>query len=478
MSDFLGTTLRGRYRLDALLGEGGMGAVYTAIDLQLDRKVAVKMLHSHLATHGELVARFLREARAVGRIGHSNIVQISDAYPVVPADAASSFVPNGDGEVFLVMEHLSGTTLGGLIEREGRIDAKRLVRIALQLLSALAAAHRAGIVHRDIKPENIFLTSISDVTDVVKVLDFGIAKLKEEESSRPLTQAGAIMGTPAYMSPEQVRGEPADQRADIYAVGACMYHALSGQLPFNAASLATMMVAVLHEEPRPLSSFGAHVPPALIPIIEKALAKDRAARYQTADAMSDALARFQTTLASVPLQPPSSASKLPAQDRTASLLAVPMQVTQEPQRAQRGSVLPTSTPFGSPPGSYVAPPQAPYAPQQAAQQHTSQQQSYVPQQQHGHAPPQGYPPQQGYPQQPPQGYVPPPGNYLPGNNAPGAIAPGYPQNPYGAPPQRAKSNVWIWVIVGALVFFGGCMATCVAIGVAAGDGVPEPDKNE
>ncbi len=270
--------------MDSLLGEGGMGAVYDALDLRIERRVAVKLLHSHLLHRTELVERFLREARAVGRIGHANIVQVSDVHPLELVDAV-----NTSGDVYLVMEHLQGETLGAAIEKHGALPPKRVARITLQLLSAIGAAHKAEIVHRDLKPENVFLISFAETSDVVKVLDFGIAKLFGKDGVDKLTQTGMMIGTPAYMSPEQMRGEPADARADIYAIGACMYHALSGRMPFEGTSMATLMVAVLQETPPSLDALRVDLPRKLVSIVERALSKQAHARFATADEMAAAI---------------------------------------------------------------------------------------------------------------------------------------------------------------------------------------------
>lgn len=270
--------------MDSLLGEGGMGAVYDALDLRIERRVAVKLLHSHLLHRTELVERFLREARAVGRIGHANIVQVSDVHPLELAEAV-----NTSGDVYLVMEHLQGETLGAAIEKQGALPPKRVARITLQLLSAIGAAHKAEIVHRDLKPENVFLISFAETSDVVKVLDFGIAKLFGKDGVDKLTQTGMMIGTPAYMSPEQMRGEAADARADIYAIGACMYHALSGRMPFEGTSMATLMVAVLQETPPSLDALRVDLPRKLVSIVERALSKQAHARFATAEEMAAAI---------------------------------------------------------------------------------------------------------------------------------------------------------------------------------------------
>ncbi len=272
-----GTLVGGRYRLGALLGRGGMGSVYQAIQEDLKRRVAVKVLDPSLASDPAHVERFRREALAAAALGHPNIVTVTDFQ-----------WPAGEGP-FLVMEHLTGQSVGEAIEREQRLTTPRVAFIASQVLDALAAAHAAGIVHRDIKPDNIFLTSVSGVTDVVKVLDFGVAKMNDANAAK-LTDSGTMVGTPAYMSPEQTRGQALDARADLYAVGAVMYHALTGQMPFRGPSVPAVIVAIATMPAQSVRELRADVPPAFVALVERAMAKDPALRFQTAAEMRAALA--------------------------------------------------------------------------------------------------------------------------------------------------------------------------------------------
>ena len=228
--DLSGTLLGGRYRLRSLLGRGGMGSVYAAVQEDLGRSVAVKILDPLLACDPGQLERFRREALASAALGHPNIVQVTDFS-----------APTNTQPPFLVMELLAGQSLGQLLDRESVVAPQRIAFIASQLLSALGAAHAAGIVHRDIKPDNVFLVSTSAFHDLVKVLDFGIAKLATEEGGARLTGTGAMLGTPAYMAPEQARGAVVDHRADLYAVGATMYQALAGRLPHDAPSFPAML---------------------------------------------------------------------------------------------------------------------------------------------------------------------------------------------------------------------------------------------
>jgi serine/threonine protein kinase/predicted ATPase len=276
-ADLSGQVLGGRYRLVRPLGRGGMGTVYEAVHEGLGRKVAIKVLHAMLAWDPEQLGRFRREAQAAAAIGHPNIVQVTD-FSAAPGEPP-----------FLVMDLLEGRSLGQAIAREGPLVPAWVAHVASQILHALAAAHRAGIVHRDIKPDNVFLTSIAGQADAVKVLDFGVAKLQESGATDKLTSVGAMIGTPAYMAPEQARGGEIDGRADLYAVGACMFHALAGRVPFQATSSPALLYAILEQGPPDLAELRADVPPALSAVVARAMLKDPAARFASADAMRAAI---------------------------------------------------------------------------------------------------------------------------------------------------------------------------------------------
>jgi serine/threonine protein kinase len=205
-----GTLLAGKYRVGNRLGGGGMGEVYEGVQEDLGRKVAIKVMSGPMANDPQLLARFQLEAKAVAALGHPHIVAVTD------------FQDNPNEPPFIVMERLVGESLGELLEREPMVDPTRAVRIAEQTLSALAAAHEAGLVHRDVKPDNIFLCRTDTNAEIVKLLDFGVAKAMEAQPHGKLTSTGAIVGTLVYMAPEQARGEPIDARADVYALGACL----------------------------------------------------------------------------------------------------------------------------------------------------------------------------------------------------------------------------------------------------------------
>ncbi|MCB9619455.1 MAG: protein kinase [Sandaracinus sp.] len=291
----IGAVLGGKYRIERKLGEGGMGAVYAAVQEPLGRKVALKVLLPVLARDVTLVGRFQREAELAASLGHPNIVQVTD-FGV------------DDGSAFLVMDLLEGESLGGVLERERVLAPERVRFIATQVLSALGAAHARGVVHRDLKPDNVYLTSVSGVSDLVKLLDFGIARLTEGSGDQKMTATGQVLGTPAYMSPEQARGKPVDARSDLYALGVLMYEALSGRMPVNGSNYHELMFAIVGETPTPLSELVPELDPGLVGVVERAMAKDPNTRYANADAMRaalDALGPLQVTSpARVPSMPP------------------------------------------------------------------------------------------------------------------------------------------------------------------------------
>jgi serine/threonine protein kinase len=265
-----------------------MGMVYEAMHEGLARKVAVKVLRDNLSDDPTQLQRFQLEARAAAALGHPHIVEVTD-FQIAPGERP-----------FLVMELLTGRSLRQLVNEQGRLDGTRAARISLQILSALRVTHAANIVHRDIKPDNIFVLSSADHRDFVKVLDFGIAKLLGEDNDGPKTRAGAVMGTPSYMAPEQALGGAVDHRTDLYAVAACMYFALSGRRPFEG-SVTDILMAVATSEPAPLDAAGMVLDPGLQAIVERGLKKSTALRFQSAELMAEALERW---LAGEPMPPP------------------------------------------------------------------------------------------------------------------------------------------------------------------------------
>jgi CheY-like chemotaxis protein len=290
-----GGLLGGRYRIGRLLGTGGMGAVFEAVREDLGQmRVAVKVLHESLASDESLLLRFRREAETVGRLNHPNIVKILD-FQAEPAQPA-----------FLVMELLEGVSLRQELTRHGRFSAERTAFIACQTLAALSAVHRAHVIHRDIKPENIFLTSISGLGDIVKVLDFGVAKV-HAVPGETLTQAGTVLGTPSYMAPEHARGAPIDLRSDLYSVGAIMYEALTGLAPFVGDNYNALLFAIQQGAPTPLEQLRRDLDPALVGVVQRAMASEAAARFQSAQDMASALQPWLSLEAAAHAPPESSA---------------------------------------------------------------------------------------------------------------------------------------------------------------------------
>ena len=262
--DFLGQILDGRYQVSELIGEGGMGRVYLAEHVEIGKKVAVKILHPVYGRMPDLVERFRREARAASRIGHPHIVDVTDSGTT------------NDGSVYFVMEYLEGVELASVIDREGALDVTRVLRIGVQICRALAAAHASGIIHRDLKPENVFLTQRQGAGDFVKVLDFGIAKTTEAEQARDkrLTSPGMAMGTPEYMSPEQAAGRPADERCDIYSMGAILYESLTGVPPYQGENFMEILTKKATVDPRPPHELRPDLPDAVAELVTRAMARN------------------------------------------------------------------------------------------------------------------------------------------------------------------------------------------------------------
>jgi serine/threonine-protein kinase len=271
----LGLVLDDKYRLDERLGEGGMGTVYRATHLLIERPVAVKVLNPRLVTDEAARERFRREARAAGRLQHTNAVAVTD------------FGETRDGVVYLVMELLEGRPLREVLAREAPLDAARAVSLMLQISAAVEAAHQAGVIHRDLKPGNIFLVQRPDSPYIVKVLDFGIAKLAADEEGNlmdTLTGTGVMVGTPRYMSPEQCDGAQLTPASDVYSLGVILYEMLTGQAPFSGVSPLALALKHSSESPRPPRELVANVPPALEAVALRALEKSPEARPADAGA--------------------------------------------------------------------------------------------------------------------------------------------------------------------------------------------------
>jgi serine/threonine-protein kinase len=279
----IGDVIDGKYALVRLIGHGGMGSVYEARHVRIGQRVALKFLHSRLGKNPEIVARFVREARAAAAVGSEHIIAIND-------------IGEGpEGAPYLVMELVAGEDLASLIRRTGRLDAARTARIGAQVCRGLKAAHARGIIHRDLKPDNLMLTVREDGTEWVKILDFGVAKFRDALAAGggQLTGADSFLGTPQYMAPEQF-GEAAavDWRADVYSVGVVLYELLTGTLPFDGRALGELMTRIRTAAAPPLATVRPDLSPELARIVSRAMARDREARFQTMDDLAAALRPF------------------------------------------------------------------------------------------------------------------------------------------------------------------------------------------
>ena len=278
---YLGRTIASRYRLIKRLGSGGMSLVYLARHVIIDRLSAIKILRPDFGTSPAYRERFLREARAVNRINHANIVEISD-------------VGEADGVAYLVMEYVSGESLLALIQRAA-LPWPRALRIGVQIAGALGRTHELGVIHRDLKPENVMLTHSAGEEDVVKLTDFGIAKIVDLPA---LTFSEQLFGTPGYIAPEYVEGKPADLRADIYSLGVLLYEMLTGVLPYDTKNQSELLLRPLTEEPVPLSRHVGGLPADLEGLVLRMLSRKPEARpndcYFIQASLRDVLSRYET----------------------------------------------------------------------------------------------------------------------------------------------------------------------------------------
>lgn len=276
---FIGKLIADKYQIVEVLGMGGFATVYKAEQKGLRRSVAIKILHAEFVDKPDKIRRFQHEAESISTLVHPNVAAVYD-YGVLP-----------EGQPYLAMELAPGTTLSSVLSECKRFDSERALRIFLQACDGIAAAHAMGLIHRDIKPSNILLDKAEDGTETVKILDFGLAKVVSDEggSREHLTMTGEVLGTPAYMSPEQCTGGPIDFRTDIYSFGCVMYEVLSGRLPIEGDNSYEMMNKHINEAPVSLSKSGAAVPPRMVKIVAKALEKDPADRFEDFDDLKDAL---------------------------------------------------------------------------------------------------------------------------------------------------------------------------------------------
>ena len=272
----IGTLAAGRYRIQKLLGEGGMGQVYLAEHVAIEKRVALKVLRAEFAAKGDIVTRFQQEAISASRIKHPNVLDVFD------------FGQLENGRFFLAMEFLEGNDLADELAKRRVLSAASGIRVAMQMCRALAAAHESGVVHRDMKPENVFLQRTADGEEIVKIVDFGIAQLRSKDTElaqpkRRLTRTGMIFGTPEYMAPEQASGKHADPRSDIYSVGIIMYEMFTGAVPFTGDTFLGVLAKHLSDPTPQLTAICPEIAisSSLQAVIMRALEKDPTVRYQT-----------------------------------------------------------------------------------------------------------------------------------------------------------------------------------------------------
>ncbi len=312
---FPGMVLDGRYRLESLLGQGGMGTVWVASQLALHRQVAVKSLRVAAPSHR---IRLQREAFALAAVHHPSIVEVYD------------YGETAGGLPYVVMELVRGESLAELLHRVGALPAEEAVRLVLPILEGLAAAHRAGVVHRDIKPENVVLAS-GPLGVLPKLLDFGIARIDSDAGAR-VTVEGGLLGTPAYMAPEQMRDGPTDERVDVWGVGALLYHLLAGEAPFGASNNILVVMRRVLEEPPSYPRRARALDGRLWGILTAALRKEPSDRLPSADALRDALAGWLDARTSVnPGAIAAFSTSAPPPPRATSSLAPTLLAATEPR---------------------------------------------------------------------------------------------------------------------------------------------------
>lgn len=277
-----------RYQILECLGRGGMGTVYSAQHVALAKKFAIKLLHRDLCVNNNALKRFAQEARSASGIEHQNIIDVLDAGRI-------------DDTAFYVMEHLKGEDLQTTFRRESPLPWDRIQRITLQICDAMQAAHDRRIIHRDLKPSNLYRITRGTNLDFIKILDFGIAKVRttDDMTRDGLTAVGSILGTLKYMAPEQAKGLKVDHRADIYSLGVIMYHGLTGELPFRGSQPADLIQKLLHEAPTPMREYVENIPFGVEPIVLKALSKDPSERFPSMHSLASVIARLK------PVEPPS-----------------------------------------------------------------------------------------------------------------------------------------------------------------------------
>ncbi|MEU5533645.1 protein kinase [Streptomyces sp. NPDC020362] len=355
----------GRYQLRDLLGEGGMASVHLAYDAVLDRQVAIKTLHTELGREQAFRERFRREAQAVAKLTHTNIVSVFDTGEDT-LSASGSAAGDGAPMPYIVMEYIEGRPLGSVLDEDirqhGAMPADKALKVTADVLAALEISHEMGLVHRDIKPGNVMMTK----RGVVKVMDFGIARAMQSGVTS-MTQTGMVVGTPQYLSPEQALGRGVDARSDLYSVGIMLFQLVTGRLPFEADSPLAIAYAHVQEEPVAPSSINRSLPPAVDALISRALKKNPNERFPTAESMRDECLRVAASLQSaapsiVPGAGPAQSGAgvgsavFPPVDQTTPAPTGPVQTPYQPTPAPG----PYGTPAPTPAPAYGYPQQAGY----------------------------------------------------------------------------------------------------------------------
>ena len=330
--------IAGRYRLEGRLGYGGMSTVHRALDTRLERHVAVKLLAEHLADDPTFVSRFQREAQAAARLIHPNIVQVFD-----------SGLDEQSGRHYIVMEYIEGQSCAEILRDDGWMEVDDVLSLVEQACSGLDYAHRHGVIHRDVKPGNLLRSR----EGIIKLADFGIAKATEQSS---ITQVGSVLGTAAYLAPEQARGEEAGAQADLYALGVVIYQLLSGRLPYEATSLTELALKQQREEPPTLDTLVAAVNPELADAVQIALALDPRDRYRDAHEMGEAIAAgaagtAPTTSAIAPSRAPSTEATSLMPSAATRRTQTERQPSVTPRRPRPGPVPRRPEPTPTPPRS-------------------------------------------------------------------------------------------------------------------------------
>jgi len=346
--------IAGKYRIEGEIGHGAMGVVLAATHVDLDQRVAIKLLHAHAADDPESLARFLQEARAAAKIHSEHVARVIDVGTLE------------NGRSYIVMEHLEGCDLAEVLATDSPLPVPVAVSYALEVCEGLAAAHAAGVIHRDLKPANIFLAHQADLSFTLKVLDFGVSKILRGSDAPPLephaavTHTGQIFGSPAYMSPEQLRSAGrVDARADIWALGVVLYQMLAGELPFGKGSMADLMAAIVRDPPAPLRLSRPEVPEALENAVLRCLAKSPEDRYRSVADLA---------LALLPFGPEGAATRVerigrmlePQSRRRAERRPTPLTPSFQARALEPASSAPTGTlSSGDAVQKLVAPPPAP-----------------------------------------------------------------------------------------------------------------------